>query len=375
MGLLAWDCYLAEGGALAKVGLSMVEAIESANILEVQEMNFLMQGQRRSASGSSFGYRFILQCEDDIEEELAKTLSTANIEGTSEGSHVWNMRSLAYLQDDALLHSDARTIPSIGSITIGVRVSDGWGAIGEKQYNSIRNNQVKDTKNVLNLCNTKYNFTTKNSYLNDALVGALTERGMFLVKRLEGVKKDKVKLTRSVGVSYQFNYNLEDILDVLVKKSEGIWWKPLEEGKTRMEVNCENSLGIDQDPDRWFHHTDDFKVKIDSSWEGEEWGETDSKCTVSAIGYELRRSDSQTDVDDIHYVCKRLATKQRPADSLTIDDGLVEGKERHLVRELILRPWITREFFHLIQAFLMTRSPRDWMNGLGEIRLLTSRLQ
>ena len=375
MGLLAWDCYLAEGGALAKVRFSMVEAIGSANILEVQEMTFLMQGQRRSASGSLFGYRFILQCEDGTEEELAKTLSTTNIEGTSEGSHVWNMKSLAYLQDDALLHSDARAIPSIGSITIGVRVSDGWGAIGEKQYNSIRNNQVKDTKNVLNLRDTKYNSSAKNSYLNDALVDALTERGWFLVKRLEEVKEDTVKLTRSVGGSYQFSYDLEGILDVLVEESEGIWWKPLEEGKMRMEVNCKNPLKIDQDPDCWFHHTNGFRVKVDSSWEGEEWGETDSECTVSAVGYELRRSGSETELKDIHYVCERLATKQRPEDSLTIDDGLVEGQEKHLVRELILRPWITREFFHLIQAFLMTRNPRDWMNGSGEIRLLTSRLQ
>jgi hypothetical protein len=116
-------------------------------------------------------------------------------------------------------------------------------------------------------------------------------------------------------------------------------------------------------------------VKIDSSWEGEEWGETESECTSSSIGFELRRSGSQTDVDDIHYICERLATEQRPVDSLTIDDGLVEGQEKHLVREQILRPWITREFFHLIQAFLMTRSPREWLNGTGEIRLLTSRLQ
>jgi len=378
VGLLAWDCYLAEGGGLAEVRFSMVEAIESANanILEVQEMNFLMEGKKRSASGNIFGYRFILQCEHGTEEELAQTLSTTNIEGTSEGSHVWEMRSLAYLQDDTLLHSDAKAIPSIGSITIGVTLSDGHGAIGEKQYNSIRNNQVKDTKNVLNLCNKRFNSSTTNNYLNDALVGALEERGWFLVKRLEEVKGDKVKLTpRAVGGSYQFSYNLDGILKTLVEKSEGIWWKPLNEGETRMEVDCEESLEIEEDPDCWFHHHTVFREKIDSSWEGEEWGETDPECTSSSIGFELRRSHSQTVVENIHYVCERLATEQRPVDSLTIDDGLVEGQEKHLMREVILRPWITREFFHLMQAFLMTRSPRDWLNGSGEIRLLTSRLQ
>jgi hypothetical protein len=372
VGLLAWDCYLDEGGVLGDVRKSMVEAAECANILEVQEMNFLMQGKTRSASGKIFGYRFVLECEEGTEEELAETLSKANIEGTSEAGHVWAMRSLAYMQDDALLLSDARSIPTIGTITISVRVSDGWGAIGEKKFNSIRNNQVKDTKNVLNLCSTQYNSSPNNSFLNDALVGALTERGWFLVKRLNDEGSGLTR--RAIGGSYQFGYNLEKILDVLVDESEGVWWNSLEDGASRIEVICGGDLGIEQDPKGWFHNREEFRKKIDSGWNEVEWAETKTGCS-SAVGYELRRSGSQTKVVDIHYVCDRLASTQRPVESLTIEDGLVEGQERHLVRELVLRPWITREFFHLIQAFLMTRNTRDWLNGSGEIKLLTGRLQ
>lgn len=375
-------------------------------ILEVHEMVYLMEGQRRSKSGSTIGYRFILNTlllsEDEREAVIAK-LSGAPIPGTNDIRTVFNLTPLS----TPVGFIQAQETPEVGILTLNVRLSAGYGAIGAKQFKSIKENAIKDTKNVLNISNPKYNATTKYPYLNEAISSVFSNPLWYKVKILD----EKQDLPRgSVGGSYEISYNLKDLLDKLVEGSKGVWWQSLtgDEYSPRLTVDCTQSLDVPQNPMTWYPHRPDnlFMQRINSAVDVQRddegliqqinWNTVDNDCTDSVVGWESRRSNDDFLIDDIQNVCETILGKQEdfefddegnrvstgvysftpaPIEDLTIDDGLTQGNEEFLVREIVLKPWIVREFIHLLQLFLLTRTPRDWLNGESEIRLRSHSLQ
>ena len=75
-------------------------------------------------------------------------------------------------------------------------------------------------------------------------------------------------------------------------------------------------------------------------------------------------------LEDLRYKLGRLTRGRRIPRQLTSEHGLVQGLERGLIGQEVIRPWLIDEFVNCLGFFLMTRKPKYWRNGTAEILLV-----
>ena len=370
MDLLAWDAYIdseIEATPETRRALlsSMADAVAGrARIEEVHEMNFLMQGQRRPKVGSIIGFRLILgtgQMKEQEIEDLIESLSSTNLECSGNYTTVSPMMVL----DTPAFLEQIEMMPTTGQLTLNVRFAKGIQSRSTKEFNQIKKNETKDTKNMLDISKPKFMKKYINGGLSDSEV--LSTPFWYLVKDYNEEEKEVVK-GGSAGGSYQISYNLHPIIDGLLKASKGEWWNSIEDDTAllpRVVVDC-NKKTLDrtvENPMNWFHHTEEFRDK------GGE-GDTPVEGVLGPIEWAKLRHGSKGDLEDIEYAINRIFNSTPPCREITNTQGLVLGQEHIMVREIVLRPWIIREFCNLLHAFLLTAAPQYWLHGKSEIRIL-----
>ena len=369
MDLLAWDAYLdseTEGTSESRRAMlsSMVDAVDGrARIEEIHEMNFLMKGQKRPKVGSILGFRLILGTDQMTEQEiedLVQSLSSTNLECSEKATTVSPMM---VLDTPAFLHQ-IEMMPASGQLTLNVRFAKGFESRSTKEFDQIKKNETKDTKNKLDISKPQFMKKYINSGLSDS--GVLSTPFWYLVKDYNEEEKEVMK-GGSAGGSYQISYDLNPIIDELLEASKGEWWDSIEGDAVlfpRVVVDCNKELkGVVEDPRNWFQHKEEFRdkrVEGDASVEG----------VLGPIQWANLRNGSTEDIEDIEDAIKRIYDSAPPRMEVTNTHGLVLGQEHIMVRELVLRPWITREFCNLLHAFLLTAAPRYWLHGKSEIRIL-----
>lgn len=370
MDLLAWDAYLdseTEGTSESRRAMlsSMVDAVDGrARIEEIHEMNFLMKGQKRPKVGSILGFRLILGTDQMTEQEiedLVQSLSSTNLECSEKATTVSPMMVL----DTPAFLDQIEMMPASGQLTLNVRFAKGFESRSTKEFDQIKKNETKDTKNMLDISKPQFMKKYINGGLSDS--GVLSTPFWYLVKDYNEEEKEVVK-GGSAGGSYQISYDLNPIIDGLLEASKGEWWDSIEDDAAlfpRVVVDCNKKKleGAVENPMNWFHHRKEFRdkrVEGDASVEG----------VLGPIEWAKLRHGSTDDLEDIEYAINKIFDSTPPRIEITNTQGLVLGQEHIMVRELVLRPWITREFCNLLHAFLLTAAPRYWLHGKSEIRIL-----
>ena len=90
----------------------------------------------------------------------------------------------------------------------------------------------------------------------------------------------------------------------------------------------------------------------------------------NVIENEMVQTGDEAMLEDLRYKLGRLTRGRRIPRQLTSEHGLVQGLERGLIGQEVIRPWLTDEFVNCLGFFLMTRKPKYWRNGTAGILLV-----
>ena len=328
---------------------------DACYIESVHEMNFVLKGQARSRSGSRSGLRLMLAVVDQSFEQLEKLVSTLlskPIEGVQAERFIDAASSLRYPTS----LSTSKAFGEHGHVMFCVGFTDGAGSHGATAVKNAKSEQARDTKNALNFVENPCR------HFPPAADGVFSSDRFYLTLNQSNPKGG------SIGAAYQFQYDLERMVQDILERSEGVWWG--EAMTTSSSTRFDTRLATGQelsgyDPSEWYHRTG-FRKGLNGELELLDAGDLENKKQASAFHYERRRGlMAEYEYDRIIRFVDRLEGSEPFSVVLPASEANLHDLKSTL--RSYVSAWCVREWLDMLHAVLLTYKPRIW--GMSSMRI------
>lgn len=322
----------------------------------VMNWNTVREGQKTSGSGYTSGLRFVM----DITDSSTREVDELN-ELLCGFSHELVASNTVSIAESLPLPLDRRTrksFPLVGRLMLSVRFTHGLGYDDAKSIKNAIGTQTKETKDGLDPLRLGKGSSGKR--FSEAFRSLMSDSYWFRFFPTGGREWNEINVVTDAadGGVYELAYDLRDAIEGLVEQSEGGWWNQLDPDELtltpKLVVDMTEPIDSSFDPST-FHHLDENRAK---------------KLVQNVIDKEMDQTGDEAMLEDLRYKLGRLTRGRRIPRQLTSEHGLVQGLERGLIWQEVIRPWLTDEFVNCLGFFLMTRKPKYWRNGTAEILLV-----
>ena len=359
---LVWDVLFVESAITdtksAKIVAAAMEEVTDAPVKSVMNWNTVMKGQKTSGAGFTSGLRFVYDLGG------MKTSEVKNLNNDiGSFSHELSALSKVSIAESISFKLDRGTkarFPSVGRLMLQVKFTHGLGYTESKSIANAITTQTKETKEGLNPL--ELGKGGSGGRFSSEFRDLMSDPYWFRVFPCAGDKPSEINIRGGAdGGLYDLAFDLRQATKELTKRSEGVWWEPLDPAELtltpRLLVDYGESIDSPYDPSNFHHHNGFRHVSAE-------------EMIDKAIGVEKEQTGDDSIMDEIRYTLDRIVRGRRNPRQLTEQHGLVSGIEASLVENEVILPWIAEEFVACLGFFLMTRKPKYWRNGASEIHLL-----
>lgn len=322
----------------------------------VMNWNTVREGQKTSGSGYTSGLRFVMDITDSSTREVDELNEL--LCGFSHELVASNTISIAESLPLPLDRRTRKSFPLVGRLMLSVRFTHGLGYDDAKSIKNAIGTQTKETKDGLDPLRLGKGSSGKR--FSEEFRSLMSDSYWFRFFPTGGRELSEINVVTGAadGGVYELAYDLRVAIEGLVKQSEGAWWNQLDPDELTLTptliVDMKEPIDSSFDPST-FHHLDETGAE---------------KLVQNVIDIEMKQTGDEAVLEDLRYKLGRLTRGRRIPRQLTSEHGLVQGLERGLIGQEVIRPWLIDEFVNCLGFFLMTRKPKYWRNGTAEILLV-----
>ena len=394
---LVWDVLFVESAITdrksARIVLPAMGEHTDRPVRLVMNWNTVREGQKTSGSGYTSGLRFVM----DITDSSTREIDDLNelLCGFSHELAASNTISIAESLPLPLDRRTRKSFPLVGRLMLSVRFTHGLGYDDAKSIKNAIGTQTKETKDGLDPLRLGKGSSGKR--FSEAFRSLMSDSYWFRFFPTGGREWNEINVVTGAadGGVYELAYDLRDAIEGLVEQSEGGWWNQLDPDELtltpKLVVDMTDPIDSSFDPSDYYHLKQDFGFGPQARFKPltcpdcqHDCRGNDDKCCPecgrskilienlinNVIENEMVQTGDEAMLEDLRYKLGRLTRGRRIPRQLTSEHGLVQGLERGLIGQEVIRPWLIDEFVNCLGFFLMTRKPKYWRNGTAEILLV-----